>query len=110
MRFAQIKKLKGQVFADMRTRVGASKQRIQITANEWEAISAGAISNSLLSQILNNADLKAIQDLATPRAQSSLSPSKLARARIYQPQGRSLAEIADMLGVSTSLISQALSK
>lgn len=110
MERSQIKKLKGQVLADMRTRVGASKQRIQITANEWEAISAGAISNSLLSQILNNADLKAIQDLATPRAQSSLSPSKLARARIYQQQGRSLAEIADMLGVSTSLISQALSK
>lgn len=105
---SQIKKLKGQKLAEMRERIGANKQRIQITEREWEAIEAGAISNSLLSQILNNTKLEQVQALATPRTQITLSDSKLARARIYQQQGRTLAEIADVLGVSTSTLSKAL--
>jgi len=105
---SQIKKLKGQTLAEMRERVGASKQRINITEKEWEAIEAGAISNNLLKEILNNTKLEDVQSLATPRSQTVLSDAKLARARIYQQQGRTLAEIADALGVSTSLISKAL--
>ena len=105
---AQIKKLKGQVLNEMRERVGANKQRIEITEREWEAIESGAISNSLLSQILNNTNLDVVQSLATPRTKVVLSDSKLARARIYQQQGRTLAEISDMLGVSVSTLSKAL--
>ena len=105
---SQIKKLKGQVLNDMRERIGASKQRIEITQREWEAIEAGAISNSLLSQILNNTNLDLVQDLATPRTKVLMTDSKISRARIYQQQGRTLAQIADMLGVSVSTLSNAL--
>lgn len=105
---AQIKKLKGQTLAEMRNRIGANKQRVVITEREWEAIEAGAISNSLLLQILNNTSLDLIQSLATPRTQTVMSDSKIARAKIYQQQGRTLAEIADALGVSTSTLSKAL--
>ena len=92
----------------MRERVGASKQRIIITPKEWEAIEAGAISNSLLKDILNNTNLDAIQTLATPRTKVSMSTNKIAKAKIYQEQGRTLAQIADMLGVSVSTLSSAL--
>ena len=105
---SQLKKLRGQVLNEMRNRIGASKQRIVITQREWEAIEAGAISNSLLSQILNNTDLDLVQALATPRTKVLMSESKIARAKIYQQQGRTLAQIADMLGVSVSTLSNAL--
>lgn len=104
----QIKKLKGQILNDMRERIGASKQRIDITQREWEAIEAGAISNSMLSQILNNTNLDIVQAYATPRTKTLMSESKIARARIYQQQGRTLSQIADMLGVSVSTLSNAL--
>lgn len=105
---SQIKKLKGQVLLETRERIGASKQRIQISEREWEAIEAGAISNSLLSKILNNTDIGVVQALATPRTKILMSDNKIARARIYQQQGRTLAQIADMLGVSVSTLSNAL--
>ena len=105
---SQIKKLKGQVLNEMRERIGASKQRIEITPKEWEAIEAGAISSSLLSQILNNTNLDIVQTYATPRPKTLMSDAKVARAKIYQQQGRTLAEISDMLGVSVSTLSNAL--
>jgi DNA-binding CsgD family transcriptional regulator len=108
MEGSQIKKLKGQVLNDMRERIGATKKRVEITEREWEAIEAGAISNSLLTQILNNTNLDVVQTLATPRTKVLMSDSKIARAKIYQQQGRTLAQIADMLGVSVSTLSNAL--
>ena len=105
---AQIKKLKGQTLADMRIRVGASKKRIEITANEWEAIESGAISNALLKQILDNTNLDIVQSYATPRSQSIMTPSKITRAKIYLAQGRAMSEIADALGVSVSTLSKTL--
>ena len=92
----------------MRERVGASKQRIEITEREWEAIESGAISNSRLTQILNNTNLDVVQSLATPRSNVTMSESKITRAKIYQEQGRTLAQISDMLGVSVSTLSRAL--
>lgn len=105
---SQIKKLKGQTLATMRERIGANKQPVTITQREWEAIEAGAISNSLLSKILTNTKLEDVQRLATPRTAPVLSETKLARARIYQQSGATLSEIADILGVSTSTLSKAL--
>ena len=105
---SQIKKLRGQVLVETRERIGASKQRIPITQREWEAIEAGAISTSALKDILNNTDLSIIQTLATPKTKLLMSDSKVARARIYQAQGRTLSEISDMLGVSVSTLSNAL--
>lgn len=104
----QIKKLKGQILNDMRERIGANKQRVVITPKEWEAIESGAISNSLLTKILNNTNLDVVQAYATPRTKVVMSESKIARAKIYQQQGRTLAQISDMLGVSVSTLSNAL--
>jgi DNA-binding CsgD family transcriptional regulator len=108
MERSQIKKLRGQILATQRVRIGANKQRIPITQEEWNAIEAGAISNNLLTTILSNTDLDIIQSYAIPRSKTVMSESKLARARIYQSQGRALSEIADALGVSVSTLSRSL--
>ena len=59
-------------------------------------------------EIFDNTDLDKVQDLATPRAKTLMSDSKIARARIYQQQGRTLSQISDILGVSVSTLSNAL--
>lgn len=104
----QVKKIKGQALTTARIRTGAKKQQIQITPDEWEAIQAGAISNSKLVQILNNADLDRIKELATPRTKTVMVPAKLARAKDMLARGYTQADIADALGVPTSTLNDAL--
>lgn len=104
----QLKKIKGQALTTARARTGAKKQQIQITPDEWEAIQAGAISNSKLIQILNNADLDRIKELATPRTKTVMVPAKVARAKDMLARGYTQADIADALGVPTSTLNDAL--
>lgn len=91
-----------------RTQAGARKQLIDITDKEWEAIQAGAVSNSKLKSILDNSDLDRIKELSTPRSAKVMSPAKESLARSMSNSGYSIAEIADRLGVSTSTVSKAL--
>lgn len=101
---ADLKKIKGQALNEARSRVGASKKLIEITDTEWNAIQAGAVSNNLLEQIVNNTDLDALKKRATPRSETGLTPSKEARAKLMLARGYTQAEVADVLGVSTSLL------
>ena len=104
-----IKKLKSQTLEEARSRVSAisRKQRnIDITDREWEAIQAGAISNNKLSQILRNADEKAIKERATPKNKPAMTPAKIARAKSLLKMGYTQAEVADYLGVSVSTINK----
>lgn len=101
---SEIKKIQGQELTKARIRTGAGKQRIDITDREWAAIQAGAISNNTLTQILSNADLDRVKELATPRTQTVMSDVKAARARSMFASGYTQAEIADALGVSVSTL------
>jgi hypothetical protein len=103
---AELKKLKGQALTEARIRIGARKQRVEISDSEWKAIQAGAISASKLDAILANADLDHIKSLATPRAQTTLSKSDSARASVMLRNGFSQADVADALGVSVLAIQQ----
>ena len=100
------RKVKGQALQTARQRTGAKKERIAITDREWEAIQKGAISDSKLSQILNNADLDVIRKYATPRATTTLSPAKEAKAKAMSKSGYTTKEIADAIGISTSSVSK----
>ena len=102
------KKLKGQLLDQARKMVKAKKHRIDIEPKEWEAIQAGAISNSSLEKILANTDIKKVQDLATPRAAKTLSASKVSRAKSMARMGYTQAEIADALGISTTSVAEAI--
>lgn len=105
---ADIKKIKGQALTEARNRVGAGKQRIVISDREWEAIQAGAVSNNTLSQILNNTDIDRVKELATPRVTKTMTASKISRAKAMLESGYTQAEVADQLGVTTSVLAKSI--
>lgn len=102
-----IKKLKFQALTEARIRTGAGKQRINITPIEWEAIQANAISSSKLAEILNNADMDVVKDLATPKSAKLMSPAKTTRAKAMLESGYTRAEVASALGVSLTTLDTA---
>ena len=103
-----LKRLRGQELNRARLRVGAKKQRVDISDKEWEAIQAGAIRTNMLTDIVNNTDSDKLKQLATPRTMLTMTPAKIALAKSRIDAGYSLAEVADSLGVSASTISKAL--
>lgn len=105
-----LKKIKGQALQEARYRMGAKKQRIDISDKEWEAIQAGAISSSKLSKILNNTDLDIVKQFAMPRTKKGLSGAKLSRAKSMMASGYSQADVAEALGISVSTLSKALNE
>lgn len=104
----ELKKVKSQALAEARTRTGASKKdsSIQISDKEWEAIQAGAITNSKLVQILDNTDIDRVKELATPKSSNTLSAAKESRIKSLYARGYTQAEIADALGVSVSTVNK----
>lgn len=104
----QLKRIKAQALAEARTRTGAKKILVEITEKEWEAIQAGAISNTRLQQILNNADLDNVKSLATPRTHTAMTSLKKQRAQAMINSGYTQAEIADALGVSVTTLKKEL--
>lgn len=103
-----VKKIKGQALEEARLRTGAKKRPIEITSNEWEAIQSGAISNNVLTQILNNTNLDVIKQYATPRTKTGLSNAQLSRAKQLLNSGYTQSEVSTTLGISTSTLSTAL--
>lgn len=101
-----IKKQKSLALANAREIVGAKKEKIVITDNEWKAIQAGAISDNKLLSILNNADTKQIKQLAMPRKSNELSSSKQSLIKTMSASGYSLAEIAERLDISSTTVSK----
>ena len=101
-----LKKYKGQAINAARTAVGAGKFLIDIDDLEWEAIQAGAISDSKLEQILNNTDADALKKRAMPRATNSVSPAISNKIRAMSVAGYTTADIAEACGVSTSTVSK----
>jgi hypothetical protein len=105
----EVKKLKGQALTEARRRVGAKKPDLIITPFEWIAIQKGAISPSFLEEIIKNADLDTVRQLATPRKTITSSPSTRLKANSLAARGYSTADIAKQLGVSASTVRTMLS-
>jgi len=100
------KKEKSKALIYARNAVGADKTAasIQITDSEWTAILSGAVSSNLLTDIFNNTDLDRLKQLATPRKESGLSASQIARIHAYANGKYTIKEIADALGISASTV------
>ncbi|MBR5862158.1 MAG: hypothetical protein IKZ08_02400 [Bacteroidales bacterium] len=106
-----IRKYSQRAINKYRQQVGATARRdrnIPITDREWDAIQAGAISESDLKKILNNTDTAALRQRATPRATTTLNSSKVARLKAMSSSGYTNAEIAEKLGISTSAVAKYL--
>ena len=104
----QIKRAQSQALAEARARMGAKKEPVDITPDEWNAIQAGAISNHKLRQILDNTDIDKVKELATPRRATLMSGANLSRAKAMAAQGRTQAEIAAALGISVTTVKEGL--
>lgn len=103
-----LKKLKARELVRARATVGAGKKMIDITQSEWNAIQAGAISQTKLEAILANSNMSLVKKLALPKTQTGLTPAKLARAKALVKSGYTRSQVADALGVSVSTITKAV--
>ena len=111
MKTSDVKKASQQALTKYRNEVGSVSRRdrsIKITDKEWEAIQAGAISESKLKNILDNADVDELRQRATPRSNNALSAAKVNRIKALSASNYTLSEIANKLGVSTSVVSKYL--
>lgn len=103
-----LKKLSQQALTRAREKVGAKRHPIEITDKEWEAIQAGAISETRLKKMLKYADMDVLRQKATPRTTVQLSQGKINRLKNMAASGLTNAEIAKALGISASTVSQYL--
>ncbi len=104
----EIKKASQQALTQARASVGAKRETIKITDREWEAIQAGAISESKLVQIIDNVDIDSLRQRATPRTTTTLSSAKQAKISSMSASGYSTSEIAEAIGVSATTVSKYL--
>lgn len=104
------KKLRQQELSRARQKVGAKRSDIKLTQKEWAAIQAGAISATRLKQIIDNSDPEILRQLAMPRTSTTLSDSKIRRIKNMSNSGYTTNEIAKALGVSSSTVTEYLSK
>ena len=102
----ELKKVGQQELTRYRNLLGAKRILVDIDEKEWEAIQAGAISESRLKQILDNCDMDSVRKLATPRTSNTVSDYKISRIKSMNNSGYTIAEIAKALGVSTSEVSK----
>lgn len=106
-----LRKLSQQALNKYRQEVGAISRRdrnVVITDREWEAIQAGAISESKLKQLLNTTDIDVLRERATPRSYNSLSDAQVNRAKAMAASNYTIEQIAKKLGVSTTTVSKCL--
>lgn len=106
----ELDKIKRLALEDARVSVGASSKRsqIKITDKEWEAIQAGAISDTKLQKILRYSNPDDITKLAMPKATTELSTARVNKIKQMNLSGYTIKEIADSLGVSTSTVNKYL--
>ena len=108
----EISKIRRSAISDARVTTGASGKgtRITISDGEWEAIQAGAISDTTLKEILRYSDPDVIRERATPRASTQLSTARINRIKAMANSGCTNAEIADALNLSSSVVSKYLNE
>ena len=107
-----LKKTGQQALRRYRSEIGSVSRKdrnIDITDREWEAIQAGAISETKLLRILRNTDPDKLKERATPRSSTTLSTSRINKIKSMSASNKySLAEIAAACGCSTATVSKYL--
>lgn len=98
------RKLRGTAMNEARNITGAKKDRVKFTEKQWEAINAGAVSESTLKALLSNADKDSYMSLALPKT-DRISASKKSVIKSLYASGWTQEQIANYLDLSTSSIS-----
>ena len=108
---SDMRKASQQALTKYRSEVGSvarRKRNIEITDREWDAIQAGAISESKLKRILNNTDADKLRERAMPKASSTLSTAKINKIKAMSASNYTLSQIAEACGCSVSAVSKYL--
>ena len=108
---SDVKKTATRALSKYRTELGsvARKNReINISDRQWEAIQAGAISESVLKRILNNTNIDKLKERAMPRTTTQLSEAKINRIKAYSNSNYTLSQIATKMGVSETTVAKYL--
>lgn len=100
------KKLKGKCVTRARDIVGAKKDQIVMTDDEWKAFNSGAITNTMAEKIMQHSDMDKLKERALPRVEGNLkmTDAKVAQAKNLINAGYSPDEVAEAIGVSVSTI------
>ncbi len=107
----EYRKLSQRELNKARAKLGAKKEKIKPTEKQIEAIQAGAVSENVLREILNNMDSSDIRKAFTPRTVSAaLSSAKISQIKAKANSGFTTDEIAKELGVSASTVRKYLTK
>ena len=106
-----VKKASQQALTKYRNEVGSiarKKRNIEITDKEWEAIQAGAISESKLKRILNNTDADKLRERAMPSSTTKLSTARVNKIKMMSASNYTLNQIAEACGCSVATVSKYL--
>lgn len=104
----ETKKVTRVALNQARARLGLKKLDVQFTDREWEAVQAGAVSETRLKSILAKADMNQVKALATPRRTSVFSSAQKNKARALLQNKYTLQEVADELGISVTTLRKGL--
>lgn len=83
---------------------GSSREYIEFTPREWEAMMAGALKPSTVDMILKNSKTQTITSMAIPHEKKQLTPAMTNRIQSMARAGYTLADIAEAIGTSTSTV------
>ncbi len=110
MKKKDVKKASQQALSKARVEVGSvsrKERNIVITDDEWKAIQAGAISETVLKRILNNSDPDSLRQKAMPKTSVKVNDAKINRIKAMSAS-YTIQQIADKLGLSTTTVSKYL--
>lgn len=103
-----LRKLSSNAIKTARAQVGAGRKirEFKLTDKEWAAIQAGAINKTLMDEVWTFANTEDLKRRAMPKEQRAITSSEQSKIRSMFNSGKTYAEIAQALGVSTSTIAQ----
>lgn len=103
----RMKKVERQALAAARQKLNLQRPVIDISDRQWDAIQSGAVSASMLKNLLDYADAKRIETLSMPRKNTVMTSAISSRARAMLAAGATTADVAAALGISASTLREA---
>lgn len=104
-----VRKAASQALADARYAIGAKRTPVEISEREWEAIQAGAVSSTTLSEILRFAKPEVVSSYAMPRQKETLTPAKESKIKAMSLSNYTVADIAKAVGLSETTVYNVMS-
>lgn len=80
------------------------RYRIELTDREWEAIQAGAISDTMFRRVIRYSDKDKLRQRAMPRQSTGMRASTRSRARLLLNAGNAPSTVARELGISVETL------